>query len=228
MPTTCGSGSSAIAAWRWSTRRCTCRRRRGPPNRDIGHGPCTPWPSRWPCRSRTTRAGSTRPRRTSRPCSRVPSRGSRGWATCSRARSTWSSRAWSAPCRARARRTSPSAVAQPKLRASALNHLKLAADQLPDVAEAQARYGVALVLPRSRASAASTSRTRLRQGNLEPQYQIWAAWSILQAGYPEEAEPIVESLFRQVDQGTLPARAGGDAPPDLAARSTRPGAAPGT
>ncbi|MGO9814037.1 MAG: tetratricopeptide repeat protein, partial [Isosphaeraceae bacterium] len=36
--------------------------------------------------------------------------------------------------------------AQPKLRASALNHLKLAAAQLPALAEAQARYGVALVL----------------------------------------------------------------------------------
>ena len=35
---------------------------------------------------------------------------------------------------------------QAKLRASALNHLKIAAAELPDIAEAQARYGVALVL----------------------------------------------------------------------------------
>ena len=44
----------------------------------------------------------------------------------------------------------------------------------------------------------------LRLGSLEPQYQLWAAWTILQAGYPEEAEPIVQALLRQVDQGTLP------------------------
>ena len=44
----------------------------------------------------------------------------------------------------------------------------------------------------------------LRLGSLEPQYQLWAAWTILQAGYPEEAEPIVQAMLRQVDQGTLP------------------------
>ena len=41
--------------------------------------------------------------------------------------------------------------------------------------------------------------------NLDPQYQFWAAWTILQAGYPEEAAPIIESLFGQLAQGTIPA-----------------------
>ncbi len=91
--------------------------------------------------------------------------------------------------------------AQPKLRTSALNHLKLAAAQLPDIAEAQARYGVALVLAGEQNLGRQFLQTALRLGSLEPQYQLWAAWTILQAGYPEEAEPIVNALFQQVDQG---------------------------
>ena len=103
--------------------------------------------------------------------------------------------------------------AQPKLRASALNHLKLAAAGLPDIAEAQAKYGVALVLTQEQNLGRQYLQNALRLGNLDPQYQLWAAWTILQAGYPEEAEPIVQAMLRQVDQGTLPARPGGDAPP---------------
>ncbi len=93
---------------------------------------------------------------------------------------------------------------QPKLRSSALTHLKFAAANLPDIAEAQAKYGVALVLAQEQNLGRQYLRNALRLQSLEPQYQIWAAWTILQAGYPEEAEPIVQALLRQVDQGTLP------------------------
>ena len=92
----------------------------------------------------------------------------------------------------------------PKLRSSALNHLKLAAAALPDIAEAQARYGVALVLAGEQNLGRQFLQTALRLGSLDPQYQLWAAWTILQAGYPEEAEPIVRSLLQQVDRATLP------------------------
>ena len=94
--------------------------------------------------------------------------------------------------------------AQPKLRASALNHLKLAAAGLPDIAEAQAKYGVALVLTQEQNLGRQYLQNALRLGNLDPQYQLWAAWTILQAGYPEEAEPIVQAMLRQVNQGALP------------------------
>ena len=93
---------------------------------------------------------------------------------------------------------------QAKLRASALNHLKIAAAQLPDVAEAQARYGVALVLAKEQGLGRQYLQKAVRQGNLDPQYQIWAAWSMVQAGYPEEAEPIVAHLFREIGEGRQP------------------------
>ncbi|APW60353.1 tetratricopeptide repeat protein [Paludisphaera borealis] len=97
------------------------------------------------------------------------------------------------------------ATVQHKLRASALGHLKAAASQLPDLAEAQARYGVALVLNQEQALGRQYLQSALRMANLDPQYQFWAAWTILQAGYPEEAAPIIESLFSQLAQGTIPA-----------------------
>jgi tetratricopeptide (TPR) repeat protein len=98
----------------------------------------------------------------------------------------------------------PVRLAQPKLRASALAHLKQASAQLPSVAEAQARYGVALVLSGEQSLGRQYLQNALRLGDLEPQYQIWAAWTILQAGYPEMAEPIVEALFRRLHLGTIP------------------------
>ena len=124
----------------------------------------------------------------------------------------------------------PMPTPQPKLRARALNHLKQAAAQLPGVAEAQARYGVALVLSEEQNLGRQYLQNALRMGNLEAQYQFWAAWTILQAGYPEEAEPIVDSLFRQLAEGTIPAELEGHAPPDQRralpgqARARRPGA----
>ena len=93
---------------------------------------------------------------------------------------------------------------QTKLRASALNHLKTAATQLPDIAEAQARYGVALVLAQEQGLGRQYLQNAMRLGNLDPQYQIWAAWSMVQAGYPEEAEPIVTQLLTQVAQSQQP------------------------
>jgi predicted Zn-dependent protease len=99
--------------------------------------------------------------------------------------------------------TRSTAKAEPKLRTSALNHLRLAATQLPDIAEAQARYGVVLVLAGEQNVGRQFLQNALRLGSLEPQYQLWAAWTILQAGYPEEAEPIVNSMLRQVEQGNV-------------------------
>ncbi|MCA1686304.1 MAG: tetratricopeptide repeat protein, partial [Planctomycetia bacterium] len=92
----------------------------------------------------------------------------------------------------------------PKLRASALNHLKIAAAQLPDVIEAQARYGVALILSQELSLGRQYLQAALRKGETEPQYQIWAAWSVVQAGYPEEAEPIVNHLLAELAQGRVP------------------------
>ncbi len=93
---------------------------------------------------------------------------------------------------------------QTKLRASALDHLKKAATQLPHMAEAQARYGVALILNQEPAMGRQFLQLAQRLGNLEPQYQIWAAWSVVQAGYPEDAEPIVARMIEDVRLGRLP------------------------
>ncbi|WP_435019016.1 tetratricopeptide repeat protein [Tundrisphaera sp. TA3] len=97
-----------------------------------------------------------------------------------------------------------SRIEQAKLRASALGHLKVAAGQLPHLAEAQARYGVALILSQEPAMGRQYLQLAQRLGNLEPQYQIWAAWSVVQAGYPEDAEPIVARMLQAVEQGRLP------------------------
>ena len=98
----------------------------------------------------------------------------------------------------------PKQQPQAKLRASALNHLKIAAALLPETAEAQARYGVALVLAKEPGLGRQYLQKAYRQGNLDPQYQIWAAWSMVQAGYPEEAEPIVAQLFQEIEQHRQP------------------------
>ncbi len=117
---------------------------------------------------------------------------------------------------------------QARLRSSALGHLRIAATQLPHLAEAQARYGVALILNQEPAMGRQYLQLAQRLGNLEPQYQIWAAWSVVQAGYPEDAEPIVARML-QVD------RSGDDSPGPSkgpctcsTARSTRPAARPPT
>ena len=93
---------------------------------------------------------------------------------------------------------------QAKLRASALGHLKTAANQLPHLAEAQARYGVALILNQEPAMGRQYLQLAQRLGNLEPQYQIWTAWSVVQAGYPEDAEPMVARMLEEINAGRLP------------------------
>ena len=95
--------------------------------------------------------------------------------------------------------------AQPKLRATRSEPSEAGRDAASRLAEAQARYGVALVLNQEQSLGRQYLQNALRMGDLEPQYQFWAAWTILQAGYPEEAEPILESLFRQLAEGTIPA-----------------------
>ena len=75
---------------------------------------------------------------------------------------------------------------------------------MPDIAEAQARYGVALILAKEQGLGRQYLQKAVRQGNLDPQYQIWAAWSMVQAGYPEEAEPIVAHLFQEIGEGRQP------------------------
>ena len=84
------------------------------------------------------------------------------------------------------------AVTQIKVRSDE-ESVKTAAEQLPDLVEAQARYGVALVLSQEPSLGRQYLQNAMRLGNLESQYQIWAAWTILQAGYPEVAEPIVQA-----------------------------------
>ncbi len=92
---------------------------------------------------------------------------------------------------------------QPKLRVSALNHLKLAAEQLDTLVEAQARYGVALILSQELGLGRQYLQNAMRLGNAEPQFQVWAAWSMVQAGYPEEAEPVVNHLLNELANGRV-------------------------
>jgi predicted Zn-dependent protease len=98
----------------------------------------------------------------------------------------------------------------PKLRDQALEELKLSAAGLPDAATAQALYGVSLIMAGEQSLGRQYLQTAYRlgqgrkDGGLEPRYQVWAAWSILQAGYPEEAEPILAKLQEAVDRGDLP------------------------
>jgi cellulose synthase operon protein C len=93
---------------------------------------------------------------------------------------------------------------QAKLRDLALGHLQRAAEQLPHVAAAQALYGVCLILAQEPALGRQYLARAQKLGNLEPRYQVWAAWSIVQAGYPEDAEPIVKRLLDQVQSGAVP------------------------
>ncbi len=80
-------------------------------------------------------------------------------------------------------------------RASALSHLSFAAENLKELATAQALYGIALVLAGEPSMGRQYLMRASKLGDLEPRYQIWPAWSLLQAGYPEEAEPIARRLL---------------------------------
>ena len=80
-------------------------------------------------------------------------------------------------------------VVDARPRASALAHLKVAAAGLPEVATAQALYGVALILSGEPALGRQYLLVARRLPNLEPRYRLWCAWAMVQAGYLEEAEP---------------------------------------
>jgi predicted Zn-dependent protease len=96
---------------------------------------------------------------------------------------------------------SAAAKTDAKVRSSALAHLKLAADGLPEIPTAQALYGIALLLSGEPALGRQYLQTAQRMPNIDPQYRVWAAWAMVQAGYPEEAEPVVTDLLEGVAQG---------------------------
>ena len=106
-----------------------------------------------------------------------------------------------------------SEVRDPNRIASALSHLRAAAEGLKDVPTAQALYGVALIQTGEKGLGRQHLQDAYRMGGsqLDPRYQIWAAWSVLQAGYPETAEPIANRLLADAQQG----RVGADLIPTL-------------
>jgi tetratricopeptide (TPR) repeat protein len=86
------------------------------------------------------------------------------------------------------------AASGPALRASAVNHLKIAAAGLPDAATPQALYGVALLLTGEPALGRQYLVSARRAADLEPRYRLWCAWAMVQSGYPEEAEADLKIL----------------------------------
>ena len=102
-------------------------------------------------------------------------------------------------------RDGPDAATRAKLRGSALEHLKIAATDLPQVATAQALYGVALTLTGESSLGRQYLSAAQQLPQLEPRYQVWSAWALIQAGYPEQAEPIVAELKTASAAGALPA-----------------------
>lgn len=91
-----------------------------------------------------------------------------------------------------------------RLRATALGHLKVAAAGLPETSTAQALYGVALLLTGEPALGRQYLLGARRLPNLEPRYKLWCAWAMVQAGYPEEAEPEVNDLLAGLEPGRVP------------------------
>jgi tetratricopeptide (TPR) repeat protein len=89
------------------------------------------------------------------------------------------------------------------LQTSALGHLRLAAEGLEDVATAQALYGMALLIAKEpNLGRQYLAKARQLGGDaLDPRYQFWAALSILQAGYPEDALPLVSRLRERAESG---------------------------
>lgn len=91
-----------------------------------------------------------------------------------------------------------------RMRASALAHLKIAAAGLPDIATAQALYGVALMITGEPALGRQYLVGARRLPNLEARYKLWCAWAMVQAGYPEEAEGDVRELLAGLEKGQVP------------------------
>ena len=82
-------------------------------------------------------------------------------------------------------------------RKSSLDHLKKSVEQLPDLATARALYGVSLILNREPEMGRQALLKAQAMGIPEVRYQVWAAWSQILAGYPEDALPIVNNLLNQ-------------------------------
>ncbi|QDV37118.1 tetratricopeptide repeat protein [Tautonia plasticadhaerens] len=94
---------------------------------------------------------------------------------------------------------------QGKALIAARSHLREATVKLPNVVMAKALYGIALMMSGEtglgRQHLLQAQRAEeVRPGTLEPRYQIWAAWSLLEAEYPEEAERIVNRLVGSADR----------------------------
>ncbi len=85
----------------------------------------------------------------------------------------------------------------------ARDHLAKAVELLPDVVTARALYGITLNLSGEPALGRQYLLEANRMGLGEPRYIIWAAWSLLNAGYPEEAAPITKALRAAVNRGDL-------------------------
>ena len=97
-----------------------------------------------------------------------------------------------------------------RLRLSAVRHLKIAAAQLPDVAEAQARYGVALMLAGEQNLGRQFLQTALRLGNPGPSLSALGGM-----GHPSGR---LSRRGRADRRGTLRQVATGDAPRELEGR----------
>jgi predicted Zn-dependent protease len=78
--------------------------------------------------------------------------------------------------------------------APALAHLKVAASRMTEMATPQALYGVALMLSGETGLGRQYLLAAGRLPNLEARYRIWAVWAMIQAGYPEDAIPVVAGL----------------------------------
>lgn len=83
--------------------------------------------------------------------------------------------------------------------AEAIEHLGQAASALKDNPNAQALYGIALLLNRELDMGRQQLFRAYGLGSLQTRYQLWAAWSLIQAGYPEEAEPIANALLAAIE-----------------------------
>lgn len=84
-------------------------------------------------------------------------------------------------------------------RRNAQTHLRKAAEALPDLAMAQALYGVSLILGREPDLGRQALQKAWVLGIKEVRYQVWMAWSQIIAGYPEDALPIVTDLMTRAE-----------------------------
>jgi predicted Zn-dependent protease len=85
-------------------------------------------------------------------------------------------------------------------RRSAMNHLRKAAESLPELSTAQALYGVSLILNREPELGRQALQKAWKLGITEVRYQVWMAWSQVMAGYPEDALPIVTDLMNRSEK----------------------------